>query len=385
MGRTEEDSKELSFNKPDKTNGNPKYRLSPDEVEVVNNYRRITFEAKEQGIDPKDIKHGWVKSKDSSLFFKNPLFDNGGLSIDKIEKSIQELVDKLDFKRREVKIPKSTNKKAIKITISDSHVGMNPNKNGLFKYEYNADIYKESLDKVYLSILKEHKVQNTFDLLLLDDLGDLADGWNGYTTRGGHKLPQNLSNAEVFNTCVEEKVQLVKRLVESKVAKKIILRCITNDNHSGDFGQIINIAIQKIINLMYNKNIVEVDILTKFIEHRTYGKHCFLLTHGKDKEQMKGGLPIVLNDKAIRLISDYIEHYEIDSKYIHVEKGDLHQIGYQKVKRFDYRNFMSFAPPSSWIQHNFGDSYSGYSIQVIPKETNEISHTDYFLDYKKTK
>ena len=44
---------------------------------------------------------------------------------------------------------------------------------------------------------------------------------------------------------------------------------------------------------------------------------------------------------------------------------------------------MSFAPPSSWVQHNFGDSYSGYSIQVIPKNTNEISHTDYFLDYKK--
>lgn len=44
---------------------------------------------------------------------------------------------------------------------------------------------------------------------------------------------------------------------------------------------------------------------------------------------------------------------------------------------------MSFAPPSSWCQINFGDSYSGYSIQVVPKYSNEISHTDYFLDYKK--
>jgi hypothetical protein len=136
---------------------------------------------------------------------------------------------------------------------------------------------------------------------------------------------------------------------------------------------------------MYSNDIVEVDILERFIEHRTYGDHCFVLTHGKDKEQMKGGLPVVLNDKAIRLINDYIEHYDINSKFIHVEKGDLHQIGYQRTKKFDYRNFMSFAPPSSWIQHNFGDSYSGYSIQVIPKFNNEISHTDYFIEYDKRK
>ena len=134
---------------------------------------------------------------------------------------------------------------------------------------------------------------------------------------------------------------------------------------------------------MYSKDVVEVDILSRFLEHRTYGKHCFILTHGKDKNQMNRGLPVILNDKAMRLLNDYIDHYEIDSNYIHVEKGDLHQIGYQKTKKFDYRNFMSFAPPSSWIQHNFGDSYSGYSIQVIPKFDNEISHTDYFLDYKK--
>jgi hypothetical protein len=95
------------------------------------------------------------------------------------------------------------------------------------------------------------------------------------------------------------------------------------------------------------------------------------------------GLPLVMNDKTINYINDYIDFYKISSKHIHVEKGDLHQIGYQKCSKFDYRNFMSFAPPSSWVQHNFGNSYSGYSIQIIPKHTNEISHTDYFLDYTK--
>jgi len=334
----------------------------------------------ERGINPNNVGQYWYKSKHISINVKKDLENTKEQILDKFE----QLISDIKFKPIKLK-PTKGNSKACKITISDSHVGMNPSpdKSPLFKYEYNSEIYGESLNKVYESVIKEYNIHGAFDILFLDDLGDLADGWNGYTTRGGHKLPQNMTNADVFEVCVDAKVRLIRNLVESRVANKIILRCVTNDNHSGDFSLLINKAIEKIINLIYDKSLVKVDILTKFIDHRVYGNHCFILTHGKDKSQMKFGLPIVLNDKAIRLINDYIDHYDIDSKYIHVEKGDLHQIGYQRTKKFDYRNFMSFAPPSSWIQHNFGDSYSGYSIQIIPKDSNEISHTDYFLDYKK--
>lgn len=97
---------------------------------------------------------------------------------------------------------------------------------------------------------------------------------------------------------------------------------------------------------------------------------------------MKSGMPLKLDDKTQRFISQYIDKYKIQSRYIHFEKGDLHQIGFNKCKQFDYRNFMSFAPPSNWVQHNFGDGYSGYSIQVIESNTREIKHIDYFLDYE---
>jgi len=339
----------------------------------------------ETGISIKKVSSYWHKSEHFSLKVKEETTDDSVQIGDVFDGIIQKHLD--CFTPIKVTPKKQRNNKACKITITDSHVGMNPNpgNNALFQYEYNSEIYNKSIEKVYNSILKEFTTHGVFDLLLLDDLGDLADGWNGYTTRGGHNLPQNMTNAEVFEVCVDAYVNLIRSLVEANVANKIILRCISNDNHSGDFALVINKGIQKIINLMYSEDIVEVDILERFIEHRTYGDHCFVLTHGKDKEQMKGGLPIVLNDKAIRLINDYIDHYDIDSKYIHVEKGDLHQIGYQRTKKFDYRNYMSFAPPSSWIQHNFGDSYSGYSIQVIPKFSNEISHTDYFIEYDKRK
>lgn len=339
-------------------------------------------------VDYTNVKHLWLKTKNESVFVKNPDYKEPELleTTKHLEKAIDKVLNK--FKKEDyIFYPNQheSNLKAIKITISDDHVGLepNPNDNGLFKYKYNAEIYANSYEKVFNSVIKEFRTHGKFDLLLLDNLGDEQDGWNGFTTRGGHALPQNMTNAEVFETCIDVKVKMIKSLVENNIANKIILRKVTNDNHSGDFGHTINLAVKKIINLIYSNDIVEVETLTQFLEHRIYGDHCFILTHGKDTKQMFKGLPLKLDEKTINFINDYLRFYDINSKYVHVEKGDLHQIGYNKCNTFDYRNFMSFAPPSSWVQHNFGDCYSGYSIQVIPKFENEISHTDYFLDYKK--
>lgn len=364
------------------------------EIDLFRKYiasvRNLGFKevAKKVGVENTSQKMIWFKTKDFSVRADNP--DYLPPEIPKITQHLEKAIDKVlsKFNKEDyIFYPNQheSNLKAIKVTISDDHVGLepNPNNKGLFKYEYNAEIYTNSYEKVFNSVLKEFRTHGKFDLLLFDNLGDEQDGWNGLTTRGGHELPQNMSNAEVFETCIDTKVKIIKSLVENNIANKIILRKVTNDNHSGDFGHTINLAVKKIINLIYSTEIVEVETLTRFLEHRIYGDHCFILTHGKDAKQMFRGLPLKLDDKTINYINDYLRFYNINSKFVHVEKGDLHQIGYNKCNTFDYRNFMSFAPPSSWVQHNFGDCYSGYSIQVIPKFENEISHTDYFLDYKK--
>lgn len=51
-----------------------RYRLQDDEIEILNSYRAIKQESNELGLDDKDVKHGWLKSKKVSLFFKNPNF-----------------------------------------------------------------------------------------------------------------------------------------------------------------------------------------------------------------------------------------------------------------------------------------------------------------------
>jgi len=301
------------------------------------------------------------------------------LSVEDVEEAVVSVMG--EYKKYKAHPPKKTNEKALRIIVSDIHVGLDPNPEGnsIFGYEYNTDIFNDRLNKVLDQAIKKYQTEGTFQVLFLDDLGDALDGYNQQTTRGGHHLPQNLSNPEAFLTYVEGKYKLIRRLVEAGVAKKYIIRNVGNCNHAGDYGVIAN----KTIELMARESLItniEFNTFEKFVECFTWGDHTWILTHGKDKEHMKRGFPLKLDDKTINWIREYIDHKRISSKYIHVDKGDLHQLGYNRTKKFDYSNYMSFAPPSGWAQHNFADSYSGFSTQIIHPNEGNISQENIFFD-----
>ena len=50
----------------------PRIRLKQDEFEIIEQYRAIKQESNGMGLNDADVKHGWLKSKKASLFFKNP-------------------------------------------------------------------------------------------------------------------------------------------------------------------------------------------------------------------------------------------------------------------------------------------------------------------------
>lgn len=55
----------------EKGNKQLRVRIYPDELEALNNLRNLWNVAVENGTDPREVKHGWIKSKESSLFIKN--------------------------------------------------------------------------------------------------------------------------------------------------------------------------------------------------------------------------------------------------------------------------------------------------------------------------
>jgi len=349
-------------------------------VEHLGNSNTNTFEAKleEEGFTPpENWSHGWLKTKQASIFIKN---DKGLMPIEDVSEVIKRAANGI----KELRLPeiKSDNEKALRAVISDAHVGMkSDSRDAMFSFEYNEDVFKKHLSVLFNSMKSRIDAHGTFDQIIIDDLGDGLDGFDGETTRGGHKLPQNMDNKGAWEAYVSGKLETYVAIIKLNAARHYVFRNVTNCNHSGDFGWTANIAIKMVIEKMFP--IVEYLLLDRPIEHFFYGDHCFMLTHGKDKALMVRNWPIHLTDKISNIVRQYIDHHDIRSRFIHLDKGDLHQSGYAREPKFDYRNFMSFAPPSTWVQSNFGVSYCGFSLQVIPKYSNQIEHTDIFFDMKK--
>ena len=91
-------------------------------------------------------------------------------------------------------------------------------------------------------VKKELLTNKCSDVLIVDELGDLLDGYNEKTTRGGHSLPQNMSNEEAFDCALEFKILLLDLLTPHYL--ELYFNNICNDNHAGFFWIFCKQSIQ---------------------------------------------------------------------------------------------------------------------------------------------
>ena len=265
-----------------------------------------------------------------------------------------------------------------RLVYTDVHIGMNPNENGFSLYggKWDSKEIKKRLDIIIVHVLSNKK-SNT---LIIDELGDFMDGWDGETVRKGHHLPQNMDNEKAFDLGVYFKVRLVDLL--SKHYVKIICNNICNDNHAGSFGYVVNSAVKQIIERKYNH--VKVNNIRKFIDHYFIGKYCFILTHGKDGKNLKFGFKPQLDPKQIEKIKNYIDHHKIlfKSHFVEFSKGDSHQKLFDESTSdvFDYYNYGALSPSSEWVQTNFKKGKSFFEFFNFDKKGNKI-HNPYKFEW----
>lgn len=103
---------------------NKRYRLTPDEAEILFRYRGLKAASEDAGVDVHSVKHGWLKTKQASLFFKNPLHK------DDAENKLEELCKKLlkdmqAFAPKYPTIKRNPGKKEYLLVIdpADIHIG----------------------------------------------------------------------------------------------------------------------------------------------------------------------------------------------------------------------------------------------------------------------
>lgn len=326
--------------------------------------------------DVKNIKiYGNPDKPLLSIATKNEWYGKG--------ENVKEIIDSilLQFKD-EIKpitlIQKTAVSKALFIYTADKHIGAKTKENSLYENEYNAEIFTKRLLECVRIAKEMYDLHGRFDKIYIVDLGDALDGYNQQSTRRSVILPQNLSNQEQIDTYFSAHKQLFDNLVSLNITNNIEWICCANDNHGGDWAYAAHRILDVYLECKYPD--IKRKIITKFLDHITYGSHTFIFTHGKDKEEMKHGLPLVLNSNAEIFINNYIHYYKIHTPGIHVIKGDLHQSAEQRSKTFRYKNCMSLYGASNWIMTNFGMNYGGINFEVVEKNANRISKDELIFE-----
>ena len=323
-------------------------------------------------VNYENVPHLWLKTKGASLFVKNPW--HGTKDID-----FQSIIDSCMSEYQEVPkigIPKS--RSFDRLIWTDVHIGMDAHGNGMSLYpmDWNEETLMSRID-IMVNFVLENKSSN---ILVIDELGDFMDGWNGETTRGGHKLPQNMSNQEAFDVGLRAKLRLVDAL--SNHYKYVTCNNICNDNHAGSFGYVVNSAFKSVVDCKYDN--VSINNYNKFISHYVMGDHCFIITHGKDDKNLKFGFKPMLDPRTSEKISQYIRHNNLlnECKYIEFSKGDSHQCLFDMCTsdEFDYFNFPAFSPSSQWVQTNFKKGRSGFVMQNVDMHSDRKNIKPFFFN-----
>lgn len=347
-------------------------RISEEEYTLIKSIRE---QCKEQEIGLKHVRGGWLKNKTSSLHFKNPLFEDP----DEPKQTTLDLSNILET-IKPVDLPKVESVGFFdRLVFTDVHIGMDVNPTGFSLYGGKWD-ETEILARLR-TMINWTLINRQSDVLYIDDLGDFMDGWDGYTTRKTHKLPQNLDNQSAFDLGVKFKMSLISELAPHY--NKIVVNNICNDNHSGSFAYIVNEAVRQIAEATFGHR-VEVNNRRKFLSHYSINSYVFIITHGKDQDHLKSGFKPVLDARGQERIENYINQHNLRGPGLTVEfsKGDSHQwvFDYGSSDNFAYCNYPAFSPSSDWVQTNFKKGRSGFILWNYGQGGTSIR--PYLFDWK---
>jgi hypothetical protein len=315
----------------------------------------------------------------TALFGKTLALDGRGLSDEDIERVVRQHLKTAPVK---IQVTPKLGNLVLRLVYTDTHIGLDPDKNGKSLYGGKWDreeLYKRG-HKMIQEVVEVCKRYPEICEVHIVELGDYLDGWDATTTRKSHHLPQNMTNGDCFDLGVSFKLFLIDG-IHHNTGLPIECHSVTDDNHSGDFAYVVNSAVKQIAELKYG-GAVRYHVHTRFMSHYFINDMAFVLSHGKDAEDMKTGFPVKLDKVTEGKIQEYMKHHGLYGKNILVtfEKGDSHQqlLDEDTSSDFDYYNYRALSPASSWVQKNFKKSRSGFSTMVVDpvrKTKTTTAHT----------
>ena len=328
------------------------------------------FEIEKLTTNPNGVP--WIKMKKKENFHSEEHME-----------SLKEILTK-EITPVEYKPNLFTNGKAHFVYGSDKHIGALTKLDSIYKNKYDREVMRERIVTATIQNIEESvALHGNFEALYIMDFGDALDGFNAKTTGGlrgtsSHTLPQQLNNREQHDFYVELHKELFDTIVANQYARDVYFIATSNSNHGGDFEYGAMRHLQTYLEVKYPD--IKTYVSYKAYNHFTYGGHAIIFGHGKDDEDMKHGLPLVINDKVANVLGDYIRVNNLGDYNVSVISGDLHQAADGYSKNFRYKKVLSQYGSSKWMHTNFGSGQPGLSSEVFVANTKKIYKEEDFFE-----
>ena len=287
-------------------NNSARFRLKQDEIEILMQYRGIKEATDEAGVDDKDVKHGWLKTKDASLFFKNPNFKVEELNeIQRIKDECIKEVKKYAPRYHAIETIKSEDTHLLVIDIADLHIGKLATAFETGE-DYNSQIAVKRAKDGLQGILNKAKGFNIDKVLFVAGNDILhTDNTKRSTTAG---TPQDTDGMWYENFIMAKNlyIELLEKLM-SFADVEVVYNPSNHDLTHGFF-------LMQLIEAHFSKSTIRFNVDLKHRKAFKYGKNLIGTTHG-DGAKIEN-LPLLLATEFPILWSE-TKHRYIYSHHVH--------------------------------------------------------------------
>ena len=336
-------------------------RLYDDELSVINELRRIRNEAIDNGLDPKDVKHGWIKNDNSSLFFKNPNFQGAQDNQDKFIKELTNSLKEHSPKYPKIKRTKSKDGHLLVIDPADVHVGKLCTVFETGK-EYNSQIAVQRCLEGVDGILNKSNGFNIDKIVFVGGNDILhVDNAKNTTTSGTY---QDASGMWYDNFLLAK--QLYVDILEKLIQIADVHFVFNPSNHDYTNGFFLANVIETHFRNCKN---IKFDCSISHRKYFNYGTNLIGTTHGDGAKQTDLGSLMSVECKELWAQSEHRYFY-------------THHVHHKTAKDFinvTVESLRSPSPADSW--HNRNGYVSSPAIEgfIHSKENGQVARlTNYF-------
>jgi len=333
-------------------NNSARFRLKQDEIEILMQYRGIKNATDEAGVEEKDVKHGWLKTKQASLFFKNPNFKVEELNeIQRIKDECIKEVKLYAPKYHAIETIKSEDTHLLVIDIADLHIGKLATAFETGE-DYNSQIAVKRAKDGLQGILNKAKGFNIDKVLFVAGNDILHTDNTRRTTTGG--TPQDTDGMWYDNFIMAKNlyIDLLEKLI-SFAEVEVVYNPSNHDLTHGFF-------LMQLIEAHFSKSTINFNVDLKHRKAFKYGNNLIGTTHG-DGAKIEH-LPLLLATEFPILWS------ETKHRYIY-----SHHIHHKTSKDFIGVTFETLRSPSGSDSWHHKNGYTG-----VPKAVEGyIHHKDF--------